>query len=366
MPCNSIALLKRPARASPIFWLKLAKAVRDSMLIIVYSATDASNITSNLGVSEYSYYFVLQKYLPILETLGEVVYVREPALEVDSLYELAIAKGDAAVFMSFSPPHRTELELECPTICVLAWEFSSIPDESWGEDPRDNWVETIARIGNIIAISQHSTDVIRAQLGSKLNIVTIPAPVTDLPEPRSVDELGRGPPFKHNIAGSRRFFSVVADVIDTSELEISDDIVCFSRGTALGKDLPQWNRDRLELVFDGLTQLNNGYRYLVGFHDPEEWGAWSRSDRPWISLPVALQGDFSLQIELVGFEGNDQKDIRVQIGNQSCFVKIDTHLKSYTLEFTDVCDGTSIDFFDLEIGYTIGAELLLALSLGVA
>lgn len=331
------------------------------MIIVVYSETDAASISGNLGVSEYSYYFVLKKYLPILEEIGSVRYVREPASEVDPIYEEALQRGESAVFMSFSPPHRTALDIKCPTICVLAWEFSSIPDESWSDDPRDNWVKTLSNIGNVITISQYSSDVIKGQLGPSLNIATIPAPVTEDPVPVGPQDLYDG-----KSARTVKSLSVTAEVIDTSNLDISDDIVCFKSDLNIGSDLPVWDRQPLEMVFDGYTQENNGYRFLVGFHDPETWGAWSRSDRPWISLPISLEGDFTLDIHLVGFEVNDQRPITVTIGNQARSIKIDTELTEYKLEFKDVSGGSSIKFSDLETGYTLGAELLRALSLGVA
>ena len=206
------------------------------MIIIVYSETDASTIGRNLGVSEYSYYFVLKKYLPILESIGEVVPVRQPELEVDAIYDRAVSDGQSAVFMSFSPPHRTALDLRCPTICVLAWEFSSIPDETWGEDPRDNWVETLSKIGNVITISDYSTEVVRGQIDAAANVATIPAPVTDLAPPGSLEEFSPLSP-----ANTRSSLSLHADVIDTRDLDISDDIVCFKRSSGIGKDLPAWD-----------------------------------------------------------------------------------------------------------------------------
>ena len=39
------------------------------MLIIIYSETNQSNILENLGKPEYSYYFVLKEFRPVLERL---------------------------------------------------------------------------------------------------------------------------------------------------------------------------------------------------------------------------------------------------------------------------------------------------------
>ena len=53
------------------------------MLILIYSETNQRTIAQNLGRSEYSYYFVLKEYRPVLERLGTVVEVTDPDEEVD-------------------------------------------------------------------------------------------------------------------------------------------------------------------------------------------------------------------------------------------------------------------------------------------
>src|SRR5471030_77618 len=101
------------------------------MIIIIYSDTNAGSIEKNLGLPEYSYYFVLKEFKPILERMGIVVPVTDPAREVDAIYRNAQAHGESCVFLSFSPPHKTAIGLECPTIPVFAWEFNTIPQEMW-------------------------------------------------------------------------------------------------------------------------------------------------------------------------------------------------------------------------------------------
>ena len=111
------------------------------MRIIVYSETTAATVGGNLGLPEYSYFFILDKYLPCLTQLGEVCHVQDPATEVDPLFDQALESGDSAVFLSFTPPHRTAKGLRCPTACVLAWEFDNIPSDDWDpEEPWQNWI----------------------------------------------------------------------------------------------------------------------------------------------------------------------------------------------------------------------------------
>ncbi len=82
------------------------------MLIIIYSETNQSNILENLGKPEYSYYFVLKEFRPVLERLGRVVEVTRPDDEIDQLYADCLARGEDCVFLSFSPSsHRCPLRL---------------------------------------------------------------------------------------------------------------------------------------------------------------------------------------------------------------------------------------------------------------
>ncbi|MDH3993157.1 MAG: glycosyltransferase family 1 protein, partial [Gammaproteobacteria bacterium] len=81
------------------------------MKIIVYSETTASTVAGNLGQPEYSYYFILEKYLPVLSVIAEVVFVSDPVTEVDVLYDAAARAGVLCVFLSFTPPHRTTMNL---------------------------------------------------------------------------------------------------------------------------------------------------------------------------------------------------------------------------------------------------------------
>lgn len=71
------------------------------MLILIYSETNQSTITQNLGRAEYSYYFVLKEFRPVLERLGTVLEVTNPDEEVDRLYGECLARNEECVFLSF-------------------------------------------------------------------------------------------------------------------------------------------------------------------------------------------------------------------------------------------------------------------------
>src|ERR1700740_2552551 len=101
------------------------------MKFILHSEIDAASIRNSLGKPEYSYYFVLKAFQPVLGQLGPIELVRNPAEDVDAIYEASAARGEYCVFISFAPPNLVPLGLKCPTIAVVAWEFSTIPDGGW-------------------------------------------------------------------------------------------------------------------------------------------------------------------------------------------------------------------------------------------
>jgi hypothetical protein len=149
------------------------------MKFLVYSATNSDTIETSLGRPEYSYFFVLKRFLPVLQELGEVVVVRDPDAEVDELYDAALAAGEDCVFLSFSPPHKTSINLRCPTYPVFAWEFDTIPVEVWESDPRSDWRYVLERVGAAITHSNYSVEAIHRAMGQDFPVVSIPSPAWD-------------------------------------------------------------------------------------------------------------------------------------------------------------------------------------------
>lgn len=150
------------------------------MQFLVFSDIDEGSIRDNLGNPEYSYFFVLKAFRPVLEQLGTVTMVRRPAEEVDPLYESFAAQGEPCVFVCCSPPDRVNLDLKCPTLVIFAWEFTTIPDGSWDPGNRQlDWRYVLRRLGHAICLSTHTAAVVRATLGDDFPIFPIAAPVWD-------------------------------------------------------------------------------------------------------------------------------------------------------------------------------------------
>ena len=146
--------------------------------IIVYSEINANNIELQIGQSEYSYYFVLKEFLPVLEQIGNVHHV-DHFDQVDPLYRLIKHNNPAesAVFLSFSPPHKTAINLECPTICVFAWEFPSIPVIGWSNDDRNDWRVVFSAHGRAITLAKIAADAVKKEMGDDYPILVLPTPV---------------------------------------------------------------------------------------------------------------------------------------------------------------------------------------------
>ncbi len=147
------------------------------MIFLVYTKYNSRTIQESIGESEYSYYFVLKKFLPVLEKIGEVQRVENPLLEVDPIYQQALQVGQACFFLSFTAPHNTILGLECPTIPVFAWEYDTIPNESWDGIETNDWVYVLKRLGAAITHSNHSVQVVQKELGKDFPIISCPAPL---------------------------------------------------------------------------------------------------------------------------------------------------------------------------------------------
>ncbi len=295
------------------------------MIIIVYSGTRASTVGKDLGKADYSYYFILQKYLPLLQDLGEVRVVEDPEREVDPIHAEATARGDTAIFLSFSPPHITARHLQCPTVCVMAWEFGSIPDEDWDAGGLQvNWVKAIREIGNVLTISDYATRVIRRQVGAGPRVVTIPAPVDSL----AVAACGGD-----NDRKTRPPLLLGASVVDSRECDIDEEraTVKNDHPGSSTQGVEEWDGREVSWAF--VSKGDSAGQYLVGFYAEEHWGCWSRTATPEIILPWFICGEFEIELMIVGYGENQGRTITVRVGNCSRDVVLPPVMTRVTLHY---------------------------------
>src|SRR5688572_13307596 len=108
-----------PGSLAVLEWIRALRR-RKTDTIITHSATTDESIVNDLGHSDYSYYFLLKAFRPVLQTLGTLVEVSDPWTEVDLIYEACRSRGEACTFLCFAPPHKSPIHLKCPTIPIFA------------------------------------------------------------------------------------------------------------------------------------------------------------------------------------------------------------------------------------------------------
>lgn len=149
------------------------------MVIIIYSAQTENSIQSNMGLPDYSYYFVLKKFRDVLTKFATVVEIRTPERDVDIIYKSCRARNEPCLFFSFTPPFKTVVGLQCPTLAVFAWEYWTIPTDVWGNDPRNDWRYVFRQHGRAITHSSFAVNAVKKEMGTNFPIWSIPAPVWD-------------------------------------------------------------------------------------------------------------------------------------------------------------------------------------------
>ncbi len=320
------------------------------MIIITYSETNADTIEQRLGRAEYSYYFIYKKYLPAMQRLGKLVAVDDPDTEVDRIFR--DNPDEECIFFSFSPPHRTNLHLECPTVCVFAWEFSTIPAEYWDDTPEYNWTQVLSQLGNALTISEYAAKVVNEAIPEGINLAVLPAAV-DTVDPGSLQ------PKKQQIS-----MEVKATLYDSSSYNLSADMVNDEvRGTRDPLKMEPWDNERIDLSF---TENDpDSIELLVGFYSAEEWGTWSRTGSPWIMLPHNVKGPVVLEVELVAYGTNVDRDIDIELGDERKTVKLSGLPASYTFEFSPDKDADLLKFHNLDLTHAPGARDHRSLGIGI-
>lgn len=149
------------------------------MRILLYCNATQESITSRLGTPDYSYWYVLETFRAVLADLAQIECIDDPA-QADPIWRHCTSIGEPCLLLSFAPPHKTPLGLECPTIPVFAWEYPNLPragDElSWSEDPRNDWEYVFRRVAGAIPLSSHTRKAVTGALGEDYPVAAIPTP----------------------------------------------------------------------------------------------------------------------------------------------------------------------------------------------
>ena len=279
------------------------------MKFLVYSQISAINIASSLGLPEYSYYFVLRDFLPVLERLGDVRVIEQPELEVDALYDEACAAGEACVFLSFSPPQKTALDLRCPTIPVFAWEFDSIPNEHWLDELNQDWRYVLGKCGRGITHSGLVLQAVIAEMGADYPIISIPSPVWD--KYQSIREQSCDLP----LGKSRRIQVRSGAVLDTHDVALEPyipGIDAVAKAVTAVRALEQANRlvaEQAAVLVKPFSRVQS--RLQISRRYMGEW--YLRVVRellPWLPGPAAVELAVPATMELVVDAGDKRLEPR--------------------------------------------------------
>ena len=289
------------------------------MKILVYCSLNCGNIETSLGTADYSYYFVMQRFLPLLREIGEVEILEEPpGDELVARYQ----QDEKCIYLAFTPPDKAMGSSLCPVVPVFAWEYSTIPNEAF-RYPRDNWVEDLRVTGQAITHSSFAVGVVRQQLGQEYHIASIPAPLWDacaaLREQRS-----------HAPAQGFNGLTLSCTIIDSRDYNISNTAVRPRAGMIRDREkslAADWNSERLHYSFargePGPT--------LVGFNDAEAWGVWSRSGYPWLMLDQKIVGLVEMAITVRGYAHNIGEPLGIELGERTAYLLLTERLTTHVL-----------------------------------
>lgn len=312
------------------------------MRFLAYTPVSQDMLSNRLGTAEYSYRFVLKGYLPVLETLGEVIEIRDPQTEADPLYEQARAAGEDCVLLCFCPPNLAPVGLQCPTVTVVAWEFDSIPTDAWHGDSRNDWRTVLSEHGHAITLSTHSRETFLRSVDADLHVEAIPVPVFD--RWPAVDPAGHQPKLGETT------FSVRGRVVDSRRLAVSADRVEVTDPLAFCSE--SWSGEAREFSF---TDGSEGAQYLIGFYTAEPWGAWSRIVDPEVMLPFAIVGKVRITLKAAGYRRNIGRKIDVIVGSTHSTIELGPEPQTFSLTL-DIAEPTNvIRFSGLDASVTPGS-----------
>lgn len=292
------------------------------MIVLAYSKVCREQLTASIGLPQYSYYFVLEKFRPILETLGEVIELWTNE-QIDYHIRLFAERGEPCVLFSFTPPQDIPEQVGCPVICVVAWEFTNIPDETWDDNPNNDWHVALRKVQAVITLSQHTKRVIQQAMGEDFPVTAIPVPIWDRYQ-------GLRASLPRSIRKNADIKLGNVSLLDSHDIRFGMDELTLSAPARMFP-LTAWDRSVIQLDFFG-NSLDSGR--LCGFYDPEPWGVWSRLPSPWLLLPVRLEGSFVLEFEAAGYGVNVGHTVDVMAGNQHSSVVLEANFSVMRATFT--------------------------------
>jgi glycosyltransferase involved in cell wall biosynthesis len=312
------------------------------MKFFLYSSTNAKTIASKLGGVDYSYYFVLKCYVPLLEQFGEVEVLDQPLTDA-SLDQLQLTGKD--YYISFTPPNRVEMNSRIPVIPVFAWEFGTLPDAPFTA-PSDDWNHVLTETGQALTHSEFAVSVVRKSLGEEYPVVSIPAPVWEKYADVRTMRKERVLPL-HEL-------SLDCTAIDSADYITLDGVDQVRDSIVVGRP-----HDRRDLVADDSDAW-------FGVHPLETWGRWTEQETCGLQLPYPVCGDVVVSFQVINSLLAPGQDITVALGDEQQSVGVEGGGQRVDLVFQDVDGAQQLQFRGLGPAVSASADDARVMGIGIS
>jgi glycosyltransferase involved in cell wall biosynthesis len=136
----------------------------------------ARGIRTTLGSAAYSYYFVLEALIPVLERLGTWRLLDRPESSLPFAAARAEAAGYQPIHLALNPPQDCYLTPALPNVIFPFWEFPDVPNRDFGFDTKQNWVRICSRADLLLTACEFTASAFR-QAGVPTPIGVVPVPL---------------------------------------------------------------------------------------------------------------------------------------------------------------------------------------------
>jgi len=325
------------------------------MKLLLYSKFQEHNIQQSLGMPEYSYFFVFKEFYRVIKDRCELAVIDDPD-QLKAHVEGAKRNGDDCRLIVFAPPHKAPPKPACRSYIVFAWEFDTLPDGAWSDDPLQDWAYALSEYDGAITLSEHSAKVVRAALGDGYPVTAIPVPVWS----KFQDARREAGPAQvlssHSIS-----LHVDGNVVDSNSYRITPDEFELA-GIEKNINLPRWDGASLDMPVSMHDKYNS---YLVGFYAPELWGAWSRIADPSYIIPIRLVGRLRVEIECVGYNAAAHQTVTVCLGDQQGEIQLLPHFSIVSLELNLAREASLLRFKGVDGRAVPGAADPRSMGMGI-
>ncbi len=152
-----------------------SRAVKPRSVIVSSMYTEVET-AERIGREAYSYRFVYRALAPLLERWGKTSEITRPESRLEYALWRARQQNLEPAHLSFLPLHLVYLTSRAPNIAFPFWEFPDIPNTSFANNPRNNWVRIADRLALILTASTFTRDAF-ARAGVRTPVHVVPVPI---------------------------------------------------------------------------------------------------------------------------------------------------------------------------------------------